>query len=228
MDSYDDDIQRQQYHPSHSIPDAAYPDDSPFRQQQLRLQASHGAGGLGVSPLHPSAGMSPLSCRVGDHQAGFHQPQHHLHQPQQHHGGWTPYDIPSSPPPPYDPGQAPSAYPRPQTDATTLAAPAARPNARVDVHAQAGAIEMVPLQVVTAAAASTSAFALTPAGNAAAEDPYKLDAAASERRRKQRRLKVCVIVLVVVFMFCGALIIGVALGILKGALNKPPDRDLDF
>ncbi|KAL7947831.1 hypothetical protein V8C42DRAFT_315793 [Trichoderma barbatum] len=223
MDSYDDDIQRQQYHPSHSIPDAAYPDDSPFRQQQLQHQASYGAGGFGAGPLHPSNGMTPLPSHVGS-QPGY-QPQHQ-HQPQ-NQGAWQPYDIPSSPPPPYDPSQAPSAYQYPQIDATALATPVTRPNARVDVHIQTGGIEMMPLQVATTAmspqmaplAPGASTSALTQASNAA-EDPYKLDAAAAERRRKHRRFKICIILLAVLFMFCGALIIGVALGVVKGALHK--------
>ncbi|KAL7790810.1 hypothetical protein V8C37DRAFT_177124 [Trichoderma ceciliae] len=238
MDSYDDDIQRQQYHPSHSIPDAAYPDDSPFRQQQqqlqFQLQDSYGARGYGTSPLHPSVGMTPLPSHVGN-QPGYHQAQHHQHQPQ-HQGAWQPFDIPSSPPPPYDPSQAPGTYTYPQIDAATLATPATRPHTRVDVHFQTGGIEMVPLQVVTTVTSPTqraplalgaSASALTQASNAS-EDPYKLDAAAAERRRKQRRLKVCIIVLAVVFMFFGALIIGVALGVVKGALNRQPDHDPDF
>ncbi|UKZ74210.1 hypothetical protein TrVFT333_001869 [Trichoderma virens FT-333] len=135
MDSYDDDIQRQQYHPSHSIPDAAYPDDSPFRHQQL--QASYGAGNFGASPSHPSHGMTPLPSHVGS-QPGYQSQHQHQHQPQ-NQGAWQPYDIPSSPPPPYDPSQAPSAYQYTQIDATIPTNPATRPNARIDVHVQTGA-----------------------------------------------------------------------------------------
>ncbi|KAL6790518.1 hypothetical protein V8C43DRAFT_20118 [Trichoderma afarasin] len=226
MDSYDDDIRRQQYHPSHSIPDAAYPDDSPFRQQQ-QLQASYSPGGFGASPSHPSHGMTPLPSNIGT-QAGY-QPQHQ--QQPQNQGTWQPYDIPSSPPPPYDPNQAPSTYQYSQIDATTLANPATRPNTRVDVTVQTGGIEMMPLHGATVAlspqmaplAPGASTSALTQASNVA-EDPYKLDAAAAERRRKQRRLKICIILLAVLFMFCGALIIGVALGVVKGALNKSSDH----
>ncbi|RFU77643.1 hypothetical protein TARUN_4589 [Trichoderma arundinaceum] len=231
MDSYDDDIRRQQYHPSHSIPDAAYPDDSPFRQQQLQLQAPYGPGGFGASPAHPSTGISPLSSHMGSQPA--YQSQH---QPQpQHQGAWAPYDIPNSPPPPYDPSQAPSAYQYPQIDAATLATPATQPNARIDAHMQTGGIEMMPLQGAATAASpaqapppapGASTSALTQASHAV-EDPYKLDAAAAERRRKQRRLKLCIIVLAVIFIFFGALIIGVALGVVKGALNKP-DHGPDF
>ncbi|GFP53062.1 hypothetical protein TASIC1_0002024600 [Trichoderma asperellum] len=225
MASYDDDLHRQQYHPSNSIPDAAYPDDSPFR---LQLQSTYVGGGFPTGPSHPMPGFTPLGPHVGN-QPGY-QPQHQV-QPQQQ-GTWQPYDIPSSPPPPYDPSQAPSAYPYPQNDATTTAAQTINPHARADVHAQTGGIEMMPLQTVPTATATApthmaplapgaSTSALTQASHAA-EDPYKLDAAAMERRRKQRRLRICIIVMAVVFFFCGALIIGLALGVVKGALNHPP------
>lgn len=82
-------------------------------------------------------------------------------------------------------------------------------------------VALSPQMAPLAPGASTSA--LTQASNAA-EDPYKLDAAAAERRRKQRRVKICIILLAVLFMFCGALIIGVALGVVKGALNKSSDH----
>lgn len=74
-----------------------------------------------------------------------------------------------------------------------------------------------------ATGASTSA--LTQASHAVIDDPYKLDAATMERRRKQRRLKICIIAMAVVFFFCGALIIGIALGVVKGALNNHPPPD---
>ncbi|KAL7938366.1 hypothetical protein V8C35DRAFT_151071 [Trichoderma chlorosporum] len=228
MDSYDDDIQRQQYHPSHSIPDAAYPDDSPFRQQQQQqLQTPFGAGSFASSPSHPSHGLTPLPSHAGS-QPGY-QPQHQ--QQPQSQGAWQPYDIPSSPPPPYDPSQAPSAYQYPPIHGVSLANPATHPGARVDVHVQTAGIEMMPLQGPTTAtspqmaplAPGASTSALTQASNAA-EDPYKLDAAAMERRRKQRRFKICIILMAAVFMFCGMLIIGVALGVVKGVLNKQPDH----
>ncbi|KAL6871345.1 hypothetical protein J3F83DRAFT_658127 [Trichoderma novae-zelandiae] len=232
MDSTDDDIQRQQYHPSHSIPDAAYPDDSPFRQQQLQFQAPYGAGGLGASPMHPPAGVMPLSSHAANH-AGYQS--QHQHQPR-NQGVWQPYDIPSSPPPPYDPSQAPGAYQHPPIDATAVATPAATHlNGRVDGHVQTGGIELMPLPAVTTAmppqqtaplAPVVSTSALTQASNAA-EDPYKLDAASTERRRRQRRIKMCIIVLTVVFVFCGALIMGVAWGVLKGSINKHPPDDHD-
>ncbi|KAM0247115.1 hypothetical protein ACHAQJ_009955 [Trichoderma viride] len=213
MDSYDDDIQRQQIHPSHSIPDAAYPDDSPFR---LQLQSSYGGGGFPTAPSHPLPGFSPLNSHVGN-QPGY--------QPQQQ-GAWQPYDIPSSPPPPYDPSQAPSAYQYPQNDATTVTTPVTRPHARVDEHTQTGGIEMMPLPAmatVVSPAPGASTSALTQASHAA-EDPYKLDAASALRRRKQRRLRICIIVMAVVFIFCGALIIGVALGVVRGSLNRSPNH----
>lgn len=222
MASYDDDIHRQQYHPSNSIPDAAYPDDSPFR---LQLQSSYAGGGFPTGPSHPMAGFTPLGPHVG-HQPGY-QSQHQVQPLQQ--GAWQPYDIPSSPPPPYDPSQAPSAYPYPQNDATTAAAQTTNP------HVQGGGIEMMPLQTVPTATSPTHMAPLAPmASNSAltqanhvVEDPYKLDAATMERRRKQRRLKICIIVTMVVFFFCGALIIGLALGVVKGALNNhpPPNHD---
>jgi hypothetical protein len=96
---------------------------------------------------------------------------------------------------------------------------------------------MMPLQVVATAsspaqlaplAPGASTSALTQASNAA-EDPYKLDAATAERRRKQRRLRICIIVMAVVFIFCGALIIGVAFGVVKGSLNRQqPSHDSGF
>ncbi|KAL6893326.1 hypothetical protein GGI43DRAFT_179488 [Trichoderma evansii] len=226
MAPYDDDVHQQQYHPSNSIPDAAYPDDSPFR---LQLQSNYGNGGFPTGPSHPMPGFTPLGSHVGS-QPGY-QPQHQV-QPQQQ-GAWQPYDIPSSPPPPYDPSQAPSAYPYPQNNATnTAAAQTTNAHTRVDVHVQTEGIEMMPLQTVPTATSTSPAHmaplapgastsALTQASQAA-EDPYKLDAAAMERRRKQRRLRICIIIMAVVFFFFGALIIGVALGVVKGALNHPP------
>ncbi|TFB03213.1 hypothetical protein CCMA1212_004845 [Trichoderma ghanense] len=221
MDSYEDDIQRQQYHPSHSIPDAAYPDDSPFRRQQQQFQATYGAGGFGASPVHPPAALTPPSSHAADH-SGY-QPQHQRQV--QNQEAWQPYDIPSSPPPPYDPSQAPSAYHHTPLHAPAVAAPAAtHPNARVDGHVQPMGIELMPLPLQQTAplAPVISTSALTHASNVA-EDPYKLDAASAERRRRQRRIKICLIVLTVVFIFCGALIMGVAWGVLKRSINKPPD-----
>jgi hypothetical protein len=74
-----------------------------------------------------------------------------------------------------------------------------------------------------ATGASTSA--LTQASHAVVDDPYKPDAATLERRHKQRRLKICIIAMAVIFFFCGALIIGIALGVVKGALNNHPPPD---
>ncbi|KAH0497270.1 hypothetical protein TgHK011_004588 [Trichoderma gracile] len=224
MDSYDDDIQRQQYHPSHSIPDAAYPDDSPFRQQQ-QFHASYGTGGFGTSPVHPPATVTPLSSRAAD-PSGY-QPQHQ-HQTQNQEA-WQPYDIPSSPPPPYDPSQAPSAYQYPPSHAPVIATPAAtHPNAHADGHIQTAGIELMPLppQQTAPLAPVISSSALTHASNVA-EDPYKLDAASAERVRRQRRIKICLIVLTVVFIFCGALILGVAWGVLKRSVKHPDDHDDD-
>ncbi|PON22773.1 hypothetical protein TGAM01_v208459 [Trichoderma gamsii] len=222
MASYDNEIHRQQYHPSNSIPDAAYPDDSPFR---LQLQSNYAGRGLPTGPSHPMPGFTPLGPHAGN-QPGY-QSQHQI-QPQQQ-GAWQPYDIPSSPPPPYDPSQAPSAYSYPQNDATTTAAQT------TNSHAQAGGIEMMPLQTIPTSTSPAHLAPLAPGASTSAltqashtvEDPYKLDAATMERRRKQRRLKVCIIVMAVVFFFCGALIIGIALGVVKGALNnhQPPDHD---
>ncbi|KAL6882426.1 hypothetical protein HDV57DRAFT_61331 [Trichoderma longibrachiatum] len=222
MDSYDDDIQRQQYHPSHSIPDAAYPDDSPFRQQQQQqYQASYGAGGFDASPVHPPAAVTPLSSHAAVH-SGYHpQHQHRTHNQE----AWQPYDIPSSPPPPYDPSQAPSAYQYPPIHTPAVTTPAAtHPNARVDAHVQPVGIELTPLHHQQSAplAPAVSTSALTHASNVA-EDPHKLDAASAERGRRQRRIKLCLIVLTVVFIFCGAIIMGIAWGVFKRSINKHPD-----
>ncbi|PTB70420.1 hypothetical protein BBK36DRAFT_1174209 [Trichoderma citrinoviride] len=224
MDSYDDDIQRQQYHPSHSIPDAAYPDDSPFRQQQqqqqLQFQASYGAGGFGTSPVHPPAAVTPLSSHTGN-EPGY-QPQHQRQT--QNQEAWQPYDIPSSPPPPYDPSQAPAAYQYPPIHAPAVAIPAAtHPNTHADGHVQAVGIELMPLPVATTAVPPQQTAPLAPAVSTSVEDAYKLDAASVERRRRQRRIKICLIVLTVVFIFIGALILGVAWGVLKKSINKHPD-----
>ncbi|EGR50022.1 uncharacterized protein TRIREDRAFT_106111 [Trichoderma reesei QM6a] len=228
MDSYDDDIQRQQYHPSHSIPDAAYPDDSPFRhqqqQQQHHFQAPYSTGGFGANTVHrPPAAVTPLSSHAGG-PSGY-QPQHQ-HQTQNQEA-WQPYDIPSSPPPPYDPSQAPGAYQYPSIHAPAVATPAATyPTAPVDGHVPTVGIELMPLppQQTAPLAPIVSTSALTHASNIA-EDPDKLDAASTERVRRQRRLKICIIILTVVFIFCGALIMGIAWGVFKRSIKHPDDPD---
>lgn len=220
MASYDEDIHQQHCHPSNSIPDAAYPDDSPFR---LQLQSTHAGGGFPTGPSHPMPGFIPLNSHVGN-RSGY--------QPQQQ-GAWPPYDIPSSPPPPYDPSQAPGAYSYPQNGTTSAATQTANP------HAQAEGIEMMPLQTVPTATSPTHMAPLAPAvstsaftqSSHAAEDPYKLDAAAMERRRKERRYRVCAIVIVVMCFFFAALVIGIALAALhaKFGSHPPPDQgDRDF
>ncbi|KAL7926714.1 hypothetical protein ACQKWADRAFT_147406 [Trichoderma austrokoningii] len=212
MASHDDDgIHQEQYHPSNSIPDAAYPDDSPFT---LRLQSGVG---YPPGPSHPMAGFTPLNSRVG-HQSGY-QPQHQ--------GAWQHDDIPSSPPPPYDPSRAPGAYSYPQNDMTTAA------TQTTNHHDPAGGIEMMSLQIVSTVIAPTlmaplapevSTSALTQASQAAEDKP---DAATMERSRRERRIKIFAITVGVMGFFLTALIIGIALAALhaKFTTHSPPGHD---
>ncbi|KAF4333657.1 hypothetical protein FBEOM_12527 [Fusarium beomiforme] len=82
-------------HPSDSIPDAAYPNDSPYRPGD---QSPHSNVAPGASPSSQSQSYSPPppTTHFGASISPTASP-------------WSP-DIPSSPPPPYDPSRPPAIY----------------------------------------------------------------------------------------------------------------------
>ncbi|RGP63244.1 hypothetical protein FSPOR_8716 [Fusarium sporotrichioides] len=90
-------------HPSESIPDAAYPNDSPFRPDDNLSQTM-------VSPLTippPSASGSTSTPSPQPPVFGASVPAYS--SPVTSSSPWSP-DIPSSPPPPYDPTRPPAIY----------------------------------------------------------------------------------------------------------------------
>lgn len=215
MDPYDE-SQRQQHHPSHSIPNAAYP-DSPYRpgegQSRQPTIAASSSHGLSSTTSSPSLAFTP----------------HTTHQPGQWPGdaAISPANlaIPQGPPPPYDPTRTPTSY------SPLDASPSASHRPTTSPHDDG-----IPLQDMTPAA-SVSDYQLqqqrqhhhivapTPQTSAASTMSDKLGPAAA-RLRKRRRMKICIVVAGAVAIFITALMIGIGMGVIKQALHDD-DNEID-
>ncbi|KAH6973688.1 hypothetical protein BKA56DRAFT_619895 [Ilyonectria sp. MPI-CAGE-AT-0026] len=219
-------------HPSQSIPNAAYPDSA--------YQPSHGgsdkpAQGVSSSPVmgmgtSPGIGMgiTPVSSHPQLHQHHSYSPsqQSHLaafsHQssPSSSRIAPSPWGvsgpqgvpIPTGPPPPYDPTQPPSSYS--PLDASSPHSPS-RP---ADLHVQPTPPASTHYPPSLSSAQSPHPPSPNPystAGSSLENGSNKLGPIAEARRRKKRKVKICVVALCAVILFMIALIVGVALGVLK-------------
>ncbi|KAH7176449.1 hypothetical protein EDB81DRAFT_37710 [Dactylonectria macrodidyma] len=237
-------------HPSDSIHDAAYPDSS--------YQPSQGSGGgsdkppQGVMPS-PMLGISPISSHPPLQQQHSYSPSQHSNMDalsphsslntNSHHnmappspwgvsgppGG--PVPIPTGPPPPYDPTQPPSSYS--PLDSTPSSQSQSRPS-NLRILASAPTSTHYPPSVSSA----QSPYPHSPnpyggsTGTSLENAPGKLGPIAEARRRKKRKIKICVVALCAVLLFMIALIVGVAVGVLKVQLKggnggPPPDHNQD-
>ncbi|KAF4943264.1 hypothetical protein FGADI_13524 [Fusarium gaditjirri] len=86
-------------HPSDSIPDAAYPNDSPYRPGDHSPQNMATPGASPSSPS-PQSYSTQLPTHFGASIPAYSSPTT---------SPWSPA-IPSSPPPPYDPSRPPAIY----------------------------------------------------------------------------------------------------------------------
>lgn len=176
-------------HPSQSIHDAAYPDDSPYRPST--------AGSL------PHASRSSVSI------------QQHTYSPHQPYGSFMPgppspnpnaswpashqIDIPQGPPPPYELAQLSAT--------SSPAQPAA-----IHSLSQASTLQAHP--------SPPGSFYHLPSPSPyrpadAAVETYKLGPTAKARQRRRRRIHICSVALGLTVLFIIALIVGVAMGVLK-------------
>jgi hypothetical protein len=226
MDPYDE-AQHHQHHPSHSIPNAAYP-DSPYRPGEGQQDAT-------ASPSHAVSGNSSSSLAFAPSHEGTHSPHtaQQNQQNQQHQQGQWPdaamnpsnLAIPQGPPPPYDPSRTPTSY------SPLDVSPSASHRPDPSSH-QVG----IPLQDMTPVA-STGQYQSqqqwqqhhpvlpTPHGSGASTLSDKLDPVTAARLRKKRRMKICLVITGAVVIFLTALMIGVGLGVIRQALHSGDDED---
>ncbi|KAK7425341.1 hypothetical protein QQZ08_008238 [Neonectria magnoliae] len=210
-------------HPSQSIPDAAYPDDSPYQPGGSRPD-------LGVNSS--VGGTSPVSSHQ---QQQHHQDRYspsHLHTTPAYSphpspaapSSWAavpePQAIPSGPPPPYDPTQPPSAY-----SPLDTASPA-RPAAAAVMPTPPGSSHYAPPSPYSAHPPSPNPYGS--AGSSLENGSHsKLGPVAEARLRKRRKQKICIFAMCAVLLFLVALIVGVALGVLKVQFKGNDDDDDD-
>ncbi|KAK7409395.1 hypothetical protein QQX98_008457 [Neonectria punicea] len=203
-------------HPSQSIPDAAYPDDSPYQPGGSRpdLGVNSSVGGH-ISPVsshqqqqqHHQDRYSPSHL----HTTPSYSPHHSPATPSSWAAVPEPQAIPSGPPPPYDPTQPPSAYSPPDT------ASPARP-ARAVLPTPPGSSHYAP----------PSPNPYGSAGSSLENGSHsKLGPVAEARLRKRRKQKICIFAMCAVLLFLVALIVGVALGVLKVQFKGNDDDDDD-
>jgi hypothetical protein len=211
-------------HPSQPIPNAAYP-DAPYQPGS----GFHGRG-------HAN-GNTAVSTHLAPVLAGNNATPHSTCQPSSSNPSvgstgpstW-PASIPDVPPPPYvrNEESGPSSWPRIQPRSN-------RHNAHV--HQQTVRTNSVPLQNLSIAttspgspsppsASTTQQEQLpsphTPSSSSASTSTQagKLGPVAEARRRRRRRMKLCIVVLSLAVVFVLALILGVALGVLKSTARN--------
>ncbi|KAH7019891.1 hypothetical protein EDB80DRAFT_209903 [Ilyonectria destructans] len=211
-------------HPSQSIPNAAYP-DSAYQPGHSTYQPSHG----GSDKPAQGVSSSPVSSHPQLHQHHSYSPsqQSHLgafsHQsdPSSSRIAPSPWGvsgpqgvpIPTGPPPPYDPTQPPSSY-SPLDNASSSHSPS-RP---VDLHIQPtppASTHYLPSLSSAQSPHPPSPNPYSTAGSSLENGSNKLGPIAEARRRKKRKVKICIVALCAVLLFMIALIVGVALGVLK-------------
>ncbi|KAF7554157.1 hypothetical protein G7Z17_g3141 [Cylindrodendrum hubeiense] len=214
-------------HPSQSIPDAAYPDSS--------YQPSY--GGSDKPPL--GATSSPVSSHPQHQQQHSYSPSSSQPSQPSHLGAFSsqsspnssriapsPWSapspqgvtMPSGPPPPYDPTQPPSSYS--PLDSSSHSRSNSRPT---DLHIQPTPAASTHYPPSLSSAQSPHAPSPNPystTGSSLENASQKLGPVAEARLRKKRKMKICVVTMCAVILFIIALIIGVAVGVLKVRFNK--------
>lgn len=235
MDPYDE-AQHDQHHPSHSIPNAAYP-DSEYRPGQ-----GHAAAAATPSSQHGGVSSSGSFTPQSQASPSIYAPPHVQHEQP---GLWpgtvakpSNLSIPNGPPPPYDPSRTPSSY-------SPLGAASSSSRQPVTAH-----LDDIPLQDMTpvsgAGGDSPSHHHYqqqpqlqpqrqqqpghqlqvppppNPGGSGASTVSDKTGPLAAKLRKK-RRMKICLLLGIAVLTFITALMIGIGLGVIKGKLHNNDD-----
>ncbi|KPM39854.1 hypothetical protein AK830_g6684 [Neonectria ditissima] len=202
-------------HPSQPIPDAAYPDDSPYQPGggSTHTGSRPSLGGVDssshLSHLDTTPSYSPVSSRFAPSPWTVPDPQGPLPA------------IPSGPPPPYDhpTRPPPSAYSPLDTASALHSSAAVQP-------ASPGLSHLAP----------PSPYSVRPpppsppnpygsSGSSLDNGPPKLGPVAEARLRRRRKQKLCAFAACAVLLFLVAVAVGVALGVHKVQLKGNDDDD---
>ncbi|KIE00115.1 hypothetical protein MAJ_03772, partial [Metarhizium majus ARSEF 297] len=197
-------------HPSQSIPNAAYP-DAPY-------QPGSGFHGDASTPASTSLATSVTGNNTTSYSASStaspNQSAANTGPSSWHQTAVLSTSIPDSPPPPYVRDQHSSPYITAQTRPASHWT-GTQSNRRVEQP------DSVPLQRLPPAASITqhdqlpSAYTTGSGSITTSTRTVKLGPVAEARRRRRRRVIICVVVLAAVIVFVLALIIGIALGVLR-------------
>ncbi|KAF4960999.1 hypothetical protein FSARC_10316 [Fusarium sarcochroum] len=185
-------------HPSDSIPDAAYPNDSPYRpgDNSPQIMIPPGASTSSHSLHHQPQPPQPYSPTPPSH-FGASVPAYSSPTP----SPWSP-DIPQSPPPPYDPSRPPAIY-SPLEPPSPLSPPPHYPPSTPWPYPQ-----------------GSSAGSSLNGGGA-----YKMGPVATARARRKRKLQICALAMCAVLLFFIALIMGILMGVVKVQWKDRDDDD---
>ncbi|RSL70476.1 hypothetical protein CEP51_012194 [Fusarium floridanum] len=238
-------------HPSQSIPDAAYPDDSPYRPgSSNNNNNNNNTPSLSppqiIIPQHqgPSTSTSSLPQQAySPSHAGspfYSNPSspNSVPSPWQQQQSTTtptslhPHDIPSSPPPPYDPTQPPAAY-SPLEPVRSLHLNPTPPgsshygSAPTPWPAAPAPTAPNPYQQQQQVPLSPNPYGSSAGSsvNGGVGGAYKLGPVAAARARRRRKLQMCAVALCAMLVFMLALIIGILLGVVKVQWKKNHDDD---
>ncbi|KID89391.1 hypothetical protein MGU_03438 [Metarhizium guizhouense ARSEF 977] len=197
-------------HPSQSIPNAAYP-DAPY-------QPGSGFHGDASTPASTSLATSVTGNNTTSYSASStaspNQSAANTGPSSWHQTAVLSTSMPDSPPPPYVRDQHSSPYITAQTRPASHWT-GTQSNRRVEQP------DSVPLQRLPPAASITqhdqlpSAYTTGSGSITTSTRTVKLGPVAEARRRRRRRVIICVVVLAAVIVFVLALIIGIALGVLR-------------
>ncbi|KAH6888160.1 hypothetical protein B0T10DRAFT_69847 [Thelonectria olida] len=229
-------------HPSQSIPDAAYPDDSPY-------QPGHGSSGSPFGGSAPHDAITPVSSHqtyTPSHSKSPYEypglpPSDSSHQPASAGSSsapWEPSDpraqiIPSVPPPPYDPTRVPAAYSPLGGNSSNVTLSQSQSQShpvfhepRVEGASTQPSIELEYLRPShPSPSLHPSQTAIAPPTPVSEVGSHKLGPmveAQQRRRRKNQKWKICAVISIALILF----IIGMTIG-LKVALRRNDDDDDD-
>ncbi|KAL6917610.1 hypothetical protein FSHL1_009039 [Fusarium sambucinum] len=182
-------------HPSESIPDAAYPNDSPFRPSDNLSQAM--VSPLTIPPPSASGSISTPSSQppvFGASVPAYSSPVTSSYP-------WSP-EIPSSPPPPYDPTRPPAIYSPLEQPLSISSPPPQYPPSTPWPYTQGGSLNESINGV-----------------------SHKMGPVAAARARRRRKMQLIALALCAVMMIIFALIMGVLMGIVKLQWKGDDDDD---
>lgn len=218
-------------HPSQSIPNAAYP-DAPYQP---------GSGFHGNGSTTASTGREGLASSVAGHDTSTtysnsystspNSSSPNTSAPSGHQTTSPSVAIPDVPPPPYVRHEQPSPYIPTRTQTISRWTGAGAGNGQ-----QNGQPESVPMQNLSLATSAQGSLApsvpitqqeqlpspyTTGSGSiSVSTQAGKPGPLAEARRRRRRRVKICIVILIAVCLFILALIIGIALGVLKSSARN--------